>query len=251
VSLTAPRPSPLSRTRLDAVLFDLDGVLTDTAGAHAASWKHMFDDFLRRRADAGGKPFVPFDLREDYRRHVDGKPRYEGVAAFLRSREIDLPHGDPSDGVDRDTVCGLGNRKTAMIRAVLEEQGVRPCPGAVALTRRLVEEGFGTAVVSSSQDAAAVLRAAGLGGWFPALVDGGAAGRLGLAGKPAPDTFLEAARRLGVPPARAAVIEDAAAGVEAARAGGFALVIGVARERPEMLLERGAHAVVTGLEELL
>jgi alpha,alpha-trehalase len=242
----------LSRDRLDAVLFDLDGVLTATARVHAACWKRMFDDFLKRRAERRDESFVPFDIEVDYKRHVDGKPRYDGVSSFLESRDIDLPYGEPSDPVDRDTVCGLGNRKSAMVVHVLNTDGVEPYPGSVALVELLRRRGFKTAVVSSSNNCEAVLEAAGITALFDVRVDGMVADRLGLAGKPAPDTFLAAARELGVEPERAAVVEDAIAGVEAGRDGGFGLVVGVAREGdPGALREHGAHIVVADLGELL
>jgi alpha,alpha-trehalase len=243
---------PFSRERLDAVLFDLDGVLTATAKVHAACWKKMFDDFLRRRAESSAEPFVPFDIDSDYKRYVDGKPRYDGVSSFLDSRGIWLPYGDPEDPVDRETVCGLGNRKSEMVVDALETEGVESYEGSVALVKLLRRDGFKTAVVSSSNNCEAVLNAAGIAELFDVRVDGLVAGRLSLPGKPAPDTFIEAAKELGVEPARAAVVEDAIAGVEAGRDGGFGLVIGVAREGdPRALREHGAHIVVSDLGELL
>lgn len=243
---------PFHRERLDAVLFDLDGVLTATAKVHAACWKKMFDDFLRRRAELGSEPFVPFDIDSDYKRHVDGKPRYDGVVGFLESRGIRLPYGDPDDPADRETVCGLGNRKSEMVVVVLETEGVESYEGSVALVKLLRREGFKTAVVSSSNNCEAVLRAAGIEELFDVRVDGLVAARLQLPGKPAPDTFVEAARELAVKPARAAVVEDAIAGVEAGRDGGFGLVVGVAREGdPQSLRDHGAHIVVADLGELL
>jgi alpha,alpha-trehalase len=212
----------------------------------------MFDDFLRRRAERGGGPFVPFDIDADYKRYVDGKPRYDGVSSFLESRGVRLPYGDPDDPVDRETLCGLGNRKSEMVTGVLETEGVESYAGSVALVRLLRREGFKTAVVSSSNNCEAVLKAAGIADLFDVRVDGKVAARLELPGKPAPDTFVEAARELGVDPARAAVVEDAIAGVEAGRDGGFGLVVGVARDGdPRTLREHGAHVVVADLGELL
>jgi alpha,alpha-trehalase len=243
---------PFSRQRLDAVLFDLDGVLTATAKVHAACWKKMFDDFLARRAEHGGERFVPFDIDSDYKRYVDGKPRYDGVSSFLESRGIRLPYGRPDDPVDRETVCGLGNRKSEMVVVALETEGVESYEGSVALVKLLRREGFKTAVVSSSNNCEAVLKSAGIAELFDVRVDGLVAARLELPGKPAPDTFVEAARKLGVEPARAAVVEDAIAGVEAGRDGGFGLVVGVDREgAPQTLREHGAHIVVADLGELL
>jgi alpha,alpha-trehalase len=243
---------PFVRERLDAVLFDLDGVLTATARVHAACWKKTFDDFLRGHADRTGEPFVPFDIDKDYKRHVDGRPRYDGVAGFLESRSIRLPYGDPGDPAERETICGLGNRKSERVVGALKSGGVESYEGSVALVKLLRRDGFKTAVVSASNNCAAVLEAAGIADLFDVRVDGLVADRLKLPGKPAPDTFIEAARELGVEPARAAVVEDAIAGVEAGRDGKFGLVIGVAREGdPRALREHGAHIVVSDLGELL
>lgn len=239
----------LSPERFDAVLFDLDGVLTDTASLHAAAWKQTFDEFLRTRAEAAGGPFVPFD-EGDYRDFVDGKPRYDGVRGFLTSRGIDLPEGHPDDPVTADTVTGLGNRKNALVVDLIERHGVEPLPGAVALLDSLRAHGVKTAVVSSSANAATVLRAAGIDGLFDTRIDGVVAGDTGLPGKPAPDTFLAAASRLEVSPQRSVVVEDAISGVQAGRDGGFGLVVGVGEQR-EALLANGADVVVGDLVELL
>ncbi len=230
-----------------AVLFDLDGVLTPTEQIHARAWKTMFDEFLERRADGS----APFDLEVDYRRHLDGKPRYDGVAAFLASRGIELEWGTPEDAPTSETVCGLGNRKNEIVRAVLASEGVTPYPGSVRFLTAIRSAGLRTAVVSSSANAAEVLKAAGLGD-FDAVVTGADLARLGLAGKPAPDAFLEAARRLRVDPRQTVVVEDAVAGVQAGRAGGFGLVVGVDRRGdPEPLLRAGADLVVSDLVELV
>lgn len=242
----------LDRERFDAVLFDLDGVLTDTARIHAAAWKQMFDSFLKRRAERTGEPFQPFDIASDYARQVDGKPRYDGVRDFLHSRGIELAEGAADDPPDRESVCGLGNRKDELVKDAIAAGRVEPYPGSVALVRRLCEQGVRTAVVSSSANCAAVLAAAKIDHLFEVRVDGETIPRLGLAGKPAPDTFLEAARELGVEPARAVVVEDALSGVEAGRAGGFGLVVGVARkDDAEALRAHGADLVVRDLAELL
>lgn len=236
---------------LDAFIFDLDGVVTRTAGLHAAAWKQLFDDYLAQRAAQRGEPFQPFDPDADYRRFVDGKPRYEGVRSFLESRGVALDYGDPADPPDRETICGLGNRKNDLFQELLARGGVEVFEGSVAFIRELKRRGVKTALVSSSKNAAAVLTAAGLSELFEVRVDGVEAARLALEGKPHPDTFLEAARRLGVEPARAAVVEDAIAGIQAARAGGFGLVIGVARsEGGASLRENGADLVVGDLAEL-
>jgi beta-phosphoglucomutase family hydrolase len=233
-----------------AVLFDLDGVLTDTAGIHSRCWKEMFDEYLRERAARLGEAFVEFDIT-DYLRYVDGKPRYDGVRSFLASRDITLPDGDPSDPPGADTICGLGNRKNALLREVLARDGVEPYPGSLRLLDELAAAGVHMAVVSSSKNTPGVLAAAGISDRFEAVVDGSVAARRGLRGKPAPDTFLYAAQRLGVAREDAVVVEDALSGVAAGRNGKFGLVIGVAREsNDEALKAAGADLVVTGLGEL-
>lgn len=236
----------------EAVLFDLDGVLTPTAEVHAACWKRMFDGFLRERAVAGGEAFREFSIAEDYKVYVDGKPRYEGVRSFLESRQIDLPYGDPGDAPGSETICALGNRKSAMVLQTLATEGVRPYEGSLAIVQQLRGAGVKMAVVTSSKNCSEVLRAARMDGLFDAQVDGVVAADLDLPGKPAPDTFLEAARRLGVRPERAVVVEDAISGVQAGRAGGFGLVIGVDRGGSrEALARNGADVVVSDLAEFL
>lgn len=235
----------------DAVLFDLDGVITESATLHRACWKQMFDEYLRRRAGERSEPFEPF-TDEDYKQFVDGKLRYDGVRSFLESRGIALPEGGPGDPASAETVCGLGNRKNALIVAMLEERGIDTYPDAVALLEWLRARGTPMAVVSASKNCAAMLEAAGLADLFETRVDGRVAAELGLPGKPAPDTFLEGARRLGVAPARAVVVEDAISGVQAGRAGGFGLVVGVDRTGdPEALAANGADLVVAALTALL
>lgn len=242
----------ISPHRFDAVLFDLDGVLTATAKVHAACWKKMFDDFMRRRAASNKQPFQPFDIETDYRPYVDGKLRYEGVRSFLESRGIHLPYGDPESPPGHETICGLGNLKDEMVKEILESDGVEIYNGAVAFVRHLRRQGIKTAVVSASSNCGAVLKAAGIEDLFDVRVDGEAAARLKLAGKPAPDTFLRAAEELGVDPKRAVVFEDAISGVQAGRAGGFGLVIGVARKGDaKALKENGADIVVNDLSEML
>ncbi|MGH0035724.1 MAG: HAD family hydrolase [Myxococcota bacterium] len=236
----------------DAVLFDLDGVLTDTARIHTDCWKRTFDELLRRRAEAGHEDFVPFDPVDDYLQHVDGKPRYDGVRDFLRSRGIDLPEGSPGDPPDADTVCGVGNRKNALVLEAIGAGSVDVYEGSRAFVRQALDRGKRTAVVSSSANAGEVLAAGGIAELFELRVDGAVAAERKLPGKPAPDTFLEAARELGVAPERAVVVEDAVSGVEAGRAGGFGLVIGVARhDDPEILRRHGAGLVVSDLGELV
>jgi beta-phosphoglucomutase family hydrolase len=235
-----------------ACLFDLDGVLTQTAKVHAAAWKEMFDAYLRERAKQTGEKFVPFDPVADYDRYVDGKPRYDGVRSFLASRGIELPEGDPSDPPSAETVHGLGNRKNELVLALLKRDGVESYPGSVRYVHAVREVGLHTAVVSASANCKDVLEAAGISNLFEVRIDGVVVEQQHLRGKPAPDTFLAAAKELGVQPADAAVFEDALAGVEAGRAGSFGFVIGVDRTgQREALLEHGADIVVSDLAELL
>jgi beta-phosphoglucomutase family hydrolase len=231
-----------------ACLFDLDGVLTRTAEVHAAAWKRSFDPFLERHAGAGA---APFDER-DYAEYVDGRPRHEGVRAFLASRGIALPEGTSGDPPTKETVHGLARRKNEIVHELIAHHGVVAYDGSVRLLAAIGEAGLACALVTSSENATAILRAAGLEHAFDVTVDGVLAHRLGLAGKPAPDFFLEAARRLSVSPRRAAVFEDALAGVAAGRAGGFGLVVGVDHAgRAEELRAAGADLVVEDLAELV
>ncbi|MFE3461144.1 HAD family hydrolase [Nocardiopsis aegyptia] len=246
---TGPRGTALDEASPDAVVLDTDGVITDTARVHAAAWKHVFDDLLRRRARERGEEFRPFDTGADYLLHVDGRPRADGVRAFLASRGIDLPEQASRPG--EDSVAALADAKDAAFRAALDRDGVAAFPSTVALVRRLRKDGIGVAAVSASRNCARVLAAAGVDALFDVRVDGVDAARLDLAGKPAPDLFLEAARRLGTPPGHTAVVEDSLAGVEAGRRGGFALVVGVDRTgQAAALAERGADVVVPDLGEL-
>ncbi|MER6177613.1 beta-phosphoglucomutase family hydrolase [Streptosporangium sp. NPDC001681] len=232
-----------------ACLFDLDGVLTKTAVVHAAAWKQMFDDFLRRR---DGERFRPFDAVDDYDAYVDGRPRFDGVRTFLAARGIVLPEGEPGDPPGRDTVHGLGNRKNLLVLEKIRKDGVQAYPGSVRLVVAARGARLATAVVSSSANCQAVLAAAGIERLFDTRIDGVIAAERGLAGKPHPDTFLAAARDLGVPPAGAAVFEDALAGMEAGRAGGFGYVVGVDRtDQADALRAHGADVVVRDLAELL
>jgi len=241
----------ITQDRYDAVLLDLDGVITDTASIHAACWKQMFDEYLQNRAMQRGEAFRTFDVAADYRLYVDGKPRFDGVRDFLASRNIQLPEGTLDDPPQAETVCGLGNRKNDLVNKIIEEVGVEPYAGSVKLLRQLRHEGFKIAVVTSSQNCAAVLKSARLHDFFEVRVDGNLILAEHLAGKPAPDTFLRAAKLLGVEPSRAVVIEDALSGVEAGSNGNFGLVIGVARKgNTEELRQHGAHLVVGDLSEL-
>ena len=229
----------------DAALFDLDGVITPTAEVHMHAWAEMFDAFL---AEQGiDEPYTD----DDYFQYVDGKPRYDGVRDFLASRGVELPWGHPSDPPELETVCGLGNRKNVFFNAEVKEHGIKAYPATVALIHRLREAGVRVGLMSSSKNTAMILDVAGLTDLFEVRVDGVAGEELGLPGKPDPAMYLETARRLGVEPARAAVVEDALAGVEAGRRGGFALVIGVDRlGQADALREHGADIVVKDLAEV-
>ena len=235
-----------------ACLFDMDGVITQTAKVHDAAWKEMFDEFLRQWSAKNGTPFVPFDSASDYDEYVDGKPRLEGTASFLESRGIKLPMGQESDPAGTPTVWGLSNRKNELILKVLARDGVQAYEGSVRFVKAVREAGLRTAIVSSSANTEAVLKAAGVDSLFEVRVDHQVAEAAGLRGKPAPDTFLEAARLLGVAAANATVFEDALAGVAAGRAGNFGFVVGVDRVgQAEQLHAHGADVVVKDLAELL
>jgi beta-phosphoglucomutase family hydrolase len=235
-----------------ACLFDLDGVLTQTAKVHSAAWKEMFDEYLRGRSSEGDEAFVAFDPVRDYDEYVDGRPRYEGVCSFLASRSITLPQGRPSDGPGMLTIDGLGNRKNQIVLRMIREHGVEPYDGSVRYVRAAQGAGLRRAVVSSSTNSGDVLRAAGIEDLFEEVIDGVVAEREHLSGKPAPDTFLAGARALGVEPSQATVFEDALVGVEAGRAGHFGFVVGVDRAgQADALRAHGADVVVSDLSELL
>jgi beta-phosphoglucomutase family hydrolase len=232
-------------------LFDLDGVITQTAKVHAAAWKEMFDEYLRGRAQRTGEPFAPFE-QHDYEAYVDGKQRADGVRSFLASRAIELPEGAPDDPPAAETVTGLGNRKNELVLALIRRDGVEVYDGSVRFVDAARDAGLRCAVVSSSANTREVLRSVGLTERFEVIVDGVVAARERLPGKPAPDTFLAAARELGVEAREAAVFEDALAGVEAGRAGAFGVVVGVDRVgQAEALRAHGADVVVGDLAELL
>ncbi|MCX8554409.1 beta-phosphoglucomutase family hydrolase [Mycolicibacterium mucogenicum] len=235
-----------------ACLFDLDGVLTDTASVHKKAWKAMFDDYLRHRAERDGEPFVAFDSHHDYLQYVDGKPRQDGVRSFLRSRGIDLPDGNPDDPPDAETVAGLGNRKNEMFQKVLHDDGIEAFSGSRRYLEAVAAAGLGIAVVSSSANTRQVLDVTGLSHFVQQRVDGLTLRDEHIAGKPAPDSFLRAAQLLGVEPAAAAVFEDALAGVAAGRNGRFGYVVGVDRaDQAAQLRDSGADVVVNDLAELL
>jgi trehalose 6-phosphate phosphatase len=236
--------------KYDAAILDMDGVITRSAGTHLASWKQMFDEFLRERADRQGEKSVPF-TDEDYYRYVDGKPRYDGAQSFLNSRGISLPYGSPDDPPGKETVCGLGNRKNQYFLEYLKKNGVESYQSTKDFIRDLKAGNKRVAVISSSRNAKEVLEAAGVNDLFHVVVDGVVSAELHLKGKPAPDIFLEAAKRLGVSPGRSIVIEDALSGVEAGKAGDFALVIGIDRSGQNTALkDHGADIVVRDLSEV-
>ena len=256
----------IAKSEYDAVIFDLDGVVTQTAAVHAAAWKRLFDTYLEERAlrgpsgpagasvEQGGGPddaLRPFALDADYARYVDGKPRYDGVRDFLASRDIELPAGDPSDPPDRETVCGLGNRKNDFFNAEVEEHGVKTFPSTVELIHHLRRADIKVGLMSSSKNTAMVLDVTGITDLFEVRVDGVVAAEIGLPGKPDPAMYLEAARRLSVQAARSVVVEDALSGVEAGRRGEFGLVIGVDRlGQAAALAAAGADVVVDDLAEV-
>ncbi len=229
-----------------AVLFDLDGVITPTAEIHMHAWAKLFSAELAARGIA--EPYTD----ADYFQYIDGKPRYDGVRAMLASRGIVLPEGSPTDAPELETVCGLGNRKNSVFTAVLEEDGIAPYPGSVAFLDAVERAGLQVAVVSSSKNAEVVLRAAGLRDRFGVVMDGVVAAHEGIAGKPAPDTYVEAGRLLGCSPAECVVVEDAHSGVQAGRSGDFGLVLGVDRGiGHQALIDAGADVVVDDLDELV
>ncbi|GBE65813.1 hypothetical protein MFM001_22750 [Mycobacterium sp. MFM001] len=235
-----------------ACLFDLDGVLTDTASVHTKAWKAMFDAYLKQRAERTGEKFVPFDPESDYRQYVDGKKREDGVRSFLASRDIELPDGDPDDPPDAETVHGLGNRKNEAFQQTLHDDGVEVFDGSRRYLEAVADAGLATAVVSSSANTRDVLEITGLDRFISQRVDGVTLREEHIAGKPAPDSFLRAAELLEVEPGAAAVFEDALSGVKAGRAGNFGFVVGVDRVgQAEDLRRNGADVVVTDLADLL
>ncbi len=241
----------LNARDFDAAIFDMDGVVTQTATVHAAAWKRLFDEYLVERTKRGKSSFEPFDIDVDYRRYVDGRPRYDGVEAFLASRGVSLARGSPTDPPDLETVCGLGNRKDAYFLARAESEGVRAYEGTVHLIWRLRDNGVKTGVFSASRNAETVLRAAAVIDLFDDGIDGVRAEQLVLPGKPRPDVLLELTRLLGSTPARTVVLEDAIAGVQAGHAGHFRLVVGINRSgRPGILAEQGADLEVSDLDEV-
>lgn len=237
--------------QITACLFDLDGVLTDTASVHTRAWKTMFDEYLQARAERTGEKFVPFDAGADYQRYVDGKRREDGVRSFLASRHIELPEGGPDDPPDAETVHGLGNRKNEMFHETVRKDGVEVFDGSRRYLEAVSQAGLRIAVVSSSANTREVLDVTGLARFVEQRVDGVTMREENIAGKPAPDSFLRAAELLGVAPAQAVVFEDALAGVAAGKAGHFGYVVGVDRVgHADALRENGADVVVSDLSEL-
>jgi beta-phosphoglucomutase family hydrolase len=253
VNVSAPESFDLGiGSDVRACLFDLDGVLTRTAVVHAAAWKKMFDAYLRAHAEQAAEAFRPFDPVAEYAQYLDGKPRYDGVRSFLRARAISLPEGDPADPPNAETVAGLGNRKNEIVQRMIATDGVEPYQGSVRFIEAARRAGLRCAVVSSSGNARQVIAAAGIEGFLDQVVDAQIGEQEDLRGKPAPDFFLEGARRLGIAPPAGAVFEDALAGVEAGRAGGFGCVVGVDRVgQASELRKHGADIVVSDLGDLL
>ncbi len=243
--------NPISSDKYKAVLFDLDGVLTSTEKTHSECWKKMFDDLLEKHAIANKLDFIPFDIEDDYLKYVDGKPRYKGVEDFLCSRDIDIPEGTPDSPPDELSICGLGNRKNQLFNEKIKNSSVDVYSSSIKLVKHLKKNNFKLAVVSSSKNCKIVLDAAGIEDFFEVRVDGVVAEKLGLKGKPQPDTYIEASKKLDVKVGEAVVIEDAISGVQAGKNGDFGLVIGIARKNNiDDLKANGADIVVNDLEEI-
>jgi beta-phosphoglucomutase family hydrolase len=242
----------IRKDSFDAVIFDMDGIVTRTSKTHAEAWKTMFDNYLRDLTEKRGISYCPFSIEKDYRASVDGKPRYKGVQSFLESRRLDIPPwGYPDDPPGHETICGLGNRKNELFQELLKKGGIEVYASTVQLIHELKSRNFKTAIVTSSKNCEAILKAGKIGKLFDTKVDGLDSERLKLAGKPNPDIFICAAQKLRVDPARAVVIEDAVAGVLAGKRGHFGLVIGVDRDaQKEALLKNGADLTVHDLSEI-
>jgi trehalose 6-phosphate phosphatase len=236
----------LEERSIKALIFDLDGVITQTAKVHAQAWKQMFDDYLLKRGSREGTAYEPLHIAMDYRQYIDGIPRYDGVRNFLASRHIVLPEGSPEDAAGSETVAGLGNQKNVYFHELIAQGGVEVYTDTVAFIKLHIAQGYRTAVISASKNCKAILAAAGLEELFEVRVDGNVSVKLELRGKPSPDIFIEAARQLGVQPQESAVFEDALAGVKAGRAGKFALIVGINRtgEAAEEFIQHGADLVL-------
>lgn len=244
--------NPITPDKFDAVLFDLDGVITDTARMHAACWKVMFNTYLNRRTEKTGEELIPFEIETDYLNYVDGKPRYDGVRDFLASRNIALDEGTPDSPATEESVCGLGNRKNELVNLRIQMHGVKIFQSSLDFVNIIISSGIKTAIVSSSANSRTVLEAAGIIDLFPVIVDGVTAIEKKLSGKPSPDMFIEAAKQLGVQPEKSVVVEDAIPGVQAGRNGNFGLVIGIARKDIyQELKENGADLVISDLGEIV
>lgn len=244
--------NPVTPDKFDAVLFDLDGVITDTARMHAACWKVMFNTYLKRRAAESGEDFISFEIDTDYLEYVDGKPRYDGVRDFLSSRNIFLEEGSPDSPASEESICGLGNRKNELVNLRIQMHGIKTFQSSLDFVNYIISSGMKTAIVSSSANSRTVLKSAEIIDLFPVIVDGVNAKEKKLGGKPSPDMFLEAAKELGVDPEKCVVIEDAISGVQAGRNGNFGLVIGIARKNNnDELKENGADLVVNDLNEIV
>ena len=241
----------MSDLSFDAVIFDLDGVITRTAEVHAQAWKKIFDDYLRLREKRDGEPFREFTLKADYLPYVDGKPRYNGVKSFLTSRGISIPMGDPTDSQDKETICGIGNRKNAVFRDIVENEGVAVYESTIDLIHELKKNDIRVGCASSSKNCELILKAAKIDHLFEVRIDGIVSVDMGLKGKPEGDIFVTAARKIGGSPYKSVVVEDAKSGVQAGRNGGFGLVVGVAREKnASKLIRNGADVVVYDLKHL-
>ncbi|MDP8212800.1 MAG: beta-phosphoglucomutase family hydrolase [Candidatus Zapsychrus exili] len=239
----------MDKLEFKAVIFDLDGVVTKTAIVHCASWKVMFDEYMREREARDNESFVEFRHEQDYLVYVDGKPRYKGVQSFLESRNINIEFGDPSDDPSKETVCALGNRKNLKFREVLEKDGVEVYPSTIAFIKKLKDRGCRIGVASSSKNCQFIMQAANIEDLFETRVDGVVSAKLGLSGKPDPDIFVKACENLGIDTKDSIVVEDAVSGVQAGAKGGFGLVIGIARENNEEELKKnGADFVIIDFE---
>lgn len=239
-------------SKIKAAILDLDGVITQTASIHAKAWKKLFDQYNQQRNDEGKTTYNEFTIEEDYKKYLDGKPRYEGVKSFLQAKGIELPYGDAKDSPQEETICGLGNRKNEFFQSALEEEGVAPFPDTIEKVKEWKSKGLKVAVISSSKNCKPVLEKAGIIDLFDAIVDGVESQKRNIKGKPAPDIFLEAAKELQVDSQQAFIVEDAIAGVQAGQKGDFAFVVGMEKDEHQhkKLKENGADKVVSSLKEL-
>lgn len=236
---------------LDALIFDLDGVITKTAVIHMKAWEKMFESYLQKYRKNTNNDVKPYDKEKDYYEYIDGKPRYDGVKSLLDSRDIDIPYGDPADNPDKETVCGLGNKKNGIFLELLKKDGVQVYEDTIGIIKQWRKKGLKTAVISSSKNCKAVLETADIENLFDARVDGVVSEKLNIPGKPAPDIFLHAVKELQTSPSRSAVFEDAIAGVKAGSDGNFKFVVGVARHGTgEKLQNNGANLVIHNFNEL-